>query len=164
MRTPTRVRAALLFGSLTAATMIVPGPPAAAQTVEFPQVPTFFRPGLCGSAIRSWADTSTQWPGRAILSVQALPVTGYGPEPHSFAPVCESVVTVAWRNMNTGRVGEYRVYVEAGIYGSMQYAEFQDTGPGHVVVTIYTDMANATQRGWFDVPAAPPDPSPQPGE
>ncbi|MET9485826.1 hypothetical protein [Nocardia sp. NPDC006630] len=152
MRSPTYVRAALMFGSLAGATMIVSAPPAQAQTVEFPQVPTMFRDGLCGGSIRVWADTSPDWPGRAIINVRAQPIVGFGPGEWSFAPLCENLTTVAWRNMNTGATGEYRVVVTAGIYGSVQYALFQDTGPGHIVVTSYTDMANIPQTGAFDVP------------
>ncbi|MGW4243659.1 hypothetical protein ACWELQ_14255, partial [Nocardia sp. NPDC004722] len=60
--------------------------------------------------------------------------------------------TVAWRNMNTGAAGEYRVPILAGFYGSEHYALFQDTGPGHIVVTVYTDMPNIPAQSAFDVP------------
>ncbi|MRH86674.1 hypothetical protein GFY24_04180 [Nocardia sp. SYP-A9097] len=153
MRTPTCARAALLLGCLTGATMIVSSAPAHARTVEFPQVPTMFRDGLCGGSVRVWADTDPQWGGRAIFNVKANPIVGYGPGEYSAAPLCENLTTVAWRNVNTGATGEYRVTVVAGIYGSIQYALYQDTGPGHIVVTSYTDLANIPQHGEFDVPA-----------
>ncbi|UFS93603.1 hypothetical protein [Nocardia huaxiensis] len=159
MRTPTSLRAAVLFGPVAAAALVATAAPAPARLVEFPQVPTLLRDTPCMGNIRSWADTGPQWPGRAIISVQALPIVGYTSGEYSFAPQCETVVTVAWRNVNTGRAGEYRVTLVAGIYGSIQYAQFQDTDPGHVVVTVYTDMANIPQHGAFDVPA---DPNPAP--
>ncbi|MBL1075965.1 hypothetical protein JK358_16325 [Nocardia sp. 2] len=164
MRTPTRLRAAVLFGPIAAVTLAVTAAPASAVLVEFPQVPTFLRDTPCGATIRSWADTSPQWPGRAIISVQATPVVGYTNGEYSFAPQCETLVTVAWRNVNTGRVGEYRVPLVAGIYGSIQYAMFQDTDPGHVVVTVFTDMPNVPQHGAFDVPADPKPAPPPPSE
>lgn len=123
------------------------------------------RNGYCGGSIRTWAETGPEYPGRAIFNVQALPIGGVGPGPYSFAPLCETVTTVAWRNTNTGAVGEYRVTVVAGIYGSIQYALFQDTGPGRIDVTVYTDMPNVPQRGSFtvaDAPAPRPEPAPAP--
>ncbi|MEV6767295.1 hypothetical protein AB0N05_01550 [Nocardia sp. NPDC051030] len=158
MTTPSRVRAAVLLGCLgTVSGLAIPAP-AQARTVEFPQVPAVFREGICGTNIRVWADTDPQWAGRAIFNVRALPIVGIGPGEWSFAPVCETVTTVAWRNLTTGAVGEYRVNVEAGLYGSLQYAQYQDTGPGRIDVTAYTDTINIPQHGSFDVPAqaAPP--------
>ncbi|MGW4531110.1 hypothetical protein ACWEOI_09180 [Nocardia sp. NPDC004340] len=154
MRMPTSLAAASLLTVLGSTTMIISAAPAHAGTIEFPQVPSMYHDAmLCGGNIRSWADTSPQWPGRAILSVQALPVAGFDPGEFSFAPMCETTATVAWRNMNTGAAGEYRVPVLAGFYGSEHYALFQDTGPGHIVVTVYTDMANIPSHSAFDVPA-----------
>ncbi|GAB2505407.1 hypothetical protein [Nocardia heshunensis] len=153
MRKPTSLRAASLFPCLTGATMIIISAPAHAATIEFPQVQSMYHDAvLCGGNIRSWADTGPQWPGRAIISVQALPVGGFDPGEYSFAPMCETTATVAWRNMNTGAAGEYRVPILAGFYGSEHYALFQDTGPGHIVVTVYTDMPNIPAQSAFDVP------------
>lgn len=158
MRSPTSVRTATLFTVLAAAGVVATAAPASAATTEFPQVPSLMRDGYCGGAIRTWAETGPEYPGRAIFNVKALPIAGIGPGPYSFAPLCETVTTVAWRNMNTGAVGEYRVTVVAGIYGSLQYALFQDTGPGRIDVTVYTDMPNVPQRGSFTVPDGPPAP------
>ncbi|SUA73252.1 Uncharacterised protein [Nocardia otitidiscaviarum] len=159
MTSPTSVRSAAVFGSLACAATVFAATPAAAAAVEFPQVPSLMRNGYCGGAIRSWAETAPEYPGRAIINVQALPIGGLGPGTYSAAPLCETVTTVAWRNVNTGAAGEYRVTVVAGIYGSIQYAQFQDTGPGRVDVTIYTDMPNVPQHGSFVVPAPPPPPA-----
>ncbi|WP_067697745.1 hypothetical protein [Nocardia jejuensis] len=166
MRTPSRARTALLFGGLAAATTLTTAAPCSAQNFEFPQVPSMFRDGICGASIRTWAETSPEWPGRAIVNVKSLPIVGVGPGEWSFAPLCETGITVAWRNMNTGAVGEYRETVVSGIYGSIQYARFQDTGPGHIEVSIFTDTANIPQRGSFEVPsqAAAPAPRPTPPE
>ncbi|MEV6100756.1 hypothetical protein ACFXPS_10160 [Nocardia sp. NPDC059091] len=150
---PTSVPAASLLAASGLATMIVAAAPAEAATVEFPQVPSVYHDALiCGGNIRSWADTGPQWPGRAIISIQALPVAGFDPGEYSFAPQCITVATVAWRNMDTGAAGEYRVPVLAGFYGSEHYALFQDTGPGHIIVTVYTDMPNIPAHSAFDVP------------
>lgn len=151
MRTPNRLRATILLGYLASASLLATGAPAQAQSFEFPQVPTTFQPTPCGGTIRTWAETSPTYPGRAIINVRANPIVGYGPGEYSFAPLCENVTTVAWRNLNTGAAGEYRVTVVAGIYGSIQYSQFQDTGAGRIVTTIYTDGANIPQYGAFDV-------------
>lgn len=154
MRMPTSVLAASLLTTSVSLTMIISTAPAEAAVIEFPQVPSFYHDAmLCGGNLRSWAETDPRWPGRAILNVQALPVAGFDPGEYSFAPMCETTATVAWRNMNTGVAGEYRVPVLAGFYGSEHYALFQDTGPGHIVVTVYTDMANIPSHSAFDVPA-----------
>ncbi|WP_369634350.1 hypothetical protein [Nocardia sp. JMUB6875] len=153
MRMPPSLPAASLLLPLGTATMIVAAVPANAATVEFPQVPSMYHDAVaCGGNIRSWADTDPKWPGRAIINVQALPVGGFDPGEYSFAPMCETVATVAWRNMNTGAAGELRVPILAGFYGSEHYALFQDTGPGHIVVTVYTDMPNIPAQSAFDVP------------
>ncbi|MFE2957289.1 hypothetical protein [Nocardia tengchongensis] len=154
MRMPTSLLAASLLTTSVGLTMIISAAPAEAAVIEFPQVPSFYHDAmLCGGNLRSWAETDPRWPGRAILNVQALPVAGFDPGEYSFAPTCETTATVAWRNMNTGAAGEYRVPVLAGFYGSEHYALFQDTGPGHIVVTVYTDMANIPSHSAFDVPA-----------
>lgn len=154
MRMPTSVLAASLLTTSVSLTMIISAAPAEAAVIEFPQVTSFYHDAmLCGGNLRSWAETDSRWPGRAILNVQALPVAGFDPGEYSFAPMCETTATVAWRNMNTGAAGEYRVPVLAGFYGSEHYALFHDTGPGHIVVTVYTDMANIPSHSAFDVPA-----------
>ncbi len=109
--------------------------------------------GLCGTSIRTWADTSPEWPGRAILNVRALPVVGVGPGEYPLAPLCEVRTTVAWRNVATGATGRYDNTVVTGIYGSIQYALFQDTGPGLVEVTVSTDAPSVPARGSFVVPS-----------
>lgn len=153
MRTPTRLSAALLLTCLPAAATLVGTPAAHAQSSPFPQVTSLYRDAtICGGTLRSWAETGPQWPGRAILNLQADPVVGFDPGEYSFAPQCETLTTLAWRNMNTGATGEYRVPVLAGFYGSEHYALFQDTGPGHIVVTVYTDMPNVPAQSAFDVP------------
>ncbi|MEC3916848.1 hypothetical protein [Nocardia sp. CDC160] len=153
MRMPTSLPAASLLLPLGAATMIIAAAPARAGTVEFPQVQSMYHDAaLCGGNIRSWADTDPKWPGRAIINVQALPVGGFDPGEYSFAPMCETVATVAWRNTNTGAAGELRVPILAGFYGSEHYAVFQDTGPGHIVVNVFTDMPNIPAQSAFDVP------------
>ncbi|MEV5651434.1 hypothetical protein AB0L57_24560 [Nocardia sp. NPDC052254] len=124
---------------------------ASAQTVEFPQTPSLFYGGLCGGSIRTWADTSPDYPGRAVLNVQALPIQGVGSGQYPLAPLCNVDTTVAWRNVNTGAAGEYRLNVVSGIYGSILYANFQDTGAGHIEVTVTTNNLNVPAHGAFDV-------------
>ncbi|WP_181723398.1 hypothetical protein [Nocardia gipuzkoensis] len=153
MRQPNIARAAMLLAGSAVALVVGSGARAEAATVEFPQVPTLARGGLCWTSIRTWADTSPEWPGRAILNVRALPVTGIGPGNYPLAPLCEVRTTVAWRNVTTGATGSYDNTVVTGIYGSIQYALFQDTGPGLVEVTISTDAASVPARGAFLVPA-----------
>ncbi|MGY1897923.1 hypothetical protein [Nocardia gipuzkoensis] len=153
MRQPNIARAAMLLAGSAVALVVGSGARAEAATVEFPQVPTLARGGLCWTSIRTWADTSPEWPGRAILNVRALPVTGIGPGIYPLAPLCEVRTTVAWRNVTTGATGSYDNTVVTGIYGSIQYALFQDTGPGLVEVTISTDTASVPARGAFLVPA-----------
>lgn len=153
MRMPTSLPAASLLLPLAGVPMIVTAAPANAVTFEFPQVQSMYHDAmLCGGNIRSWADTDPKWPGRAIINVQALPVGGFDPGEYSFAPMCETTATVAWRNTTTGAVSEYRVPILAGFYGSEHYALFQDTGPGHVVVNVFTDMPNIPAQSAFDVP------------
>jgi len=152
MRQPNIARAAtVLAGAALAAGAIGSAAPASAATVEFPQVPTLAHGGLCWTSIRTWADTSPDWPGRAILNVRANPVSGLGPGDYPLAPLCEIHTTVAWRNLNTGATGAYDNNVVTGIYGSIQYALFQDTGPGRVEVTVSTDSASLPAHGVFDV-------------
>ncbi|WP_228818450.1 hypothetical protein [Nocardia transvalensis] len=149
-------KAAVVLGSLGAATAIASSAVVSAQTVEFPQTPSLYYGGLCWGNIRTWADTSPDFPGRAVLNVQALPIQGIGPGQYPLAPLCDVDTTVAWRNLNTGATGEYRLNVVAGIYGSILYAQFQDTGPGRIEATVSTSNLNAPARATFDVPAPPP--------
>ncbi|WP_280366882.1 hypothetical protein [Nocardia wallacei] len=153
--------AAVVLGSLGAATAIATSAPASAQTVEFPQTPSVFYGGFCWGNIRTWVDTSPDYPGRAIVNVQALPVAGFGPGQYPLAPLCNVDTTVAWRNTTTGAAGEYRLNVVSGIYGSILYAQFQDTGAGRIEVTTTTSNFNIPSRGAFDVAGPPP---PPPGE
>ncbi|WP_232236296.1 hypothetical protein [Nocardia sp. BMG51109] len=150
---------AVVLGSLGAAAAIASSA-ASAQTVEFPQTPSLFYGGLCGGNIRTWADTSPDQPGRAIINIQALPIQGVGDGRYPFAPLCDVDTTVAWRNTTTGQAGEFRQNVVAGIYGSILYAQYQDTGPGHIEVTVSTANQNVPARGSFEVPGPPPGPPP----
>ncbi|MBD0324003.1 MAG: hypothetical protein ICV72_11550, partial [Aldersonia sp.] len=128
------------------------GAPATAANYEFGQVQTLANGAVfCGGNIRTWATTSPDWPGRAIINVQSLPMGGYGGG-SSVTPVCNVPVKVAWRNVNSGRTGAYDLVVVAGIYGSLQYALFQDTGPGRVVADVTTGAWHIPARGEFDVP------------
>ncbi|UGT64325.1 hypothetical protein [Nocardia asteroides] len=151
MRKLTIARAATVLAGAAVATTLGAGAQAAAATVEFPQVPTLARGGLCWTSVRTWADTSPQYPGRAILNMRAEPVSGVGPGIYPFAPLCEVRTTIAWRNLNSGATGVYENLVVTGIYGSIQYALFQDTGPGRIEVTVTTDNASVPARGTFDV-------------
>ncbi|MEU0499703.1 hypothetical protein [Nocardia sp. NPDC005998] len=152
MRQPNIARAAtVLAGAALAAG--VGAAQADAATVEFPQVPTLAHGGVCWTSIRTWADTSSEWPGRAILNVRANPAAGLGPGDYPLAPLCEVRTTVTWRNLSTGATGVYENNVVTGLYGSIQYALFQDTGPGRVEVTVTTDTASVPAHGTFDVPA-----------
>ncbi|MFR9750934.1 hypothetical protein ACL02S_07850 [Nocardia sp. 004] len=146
------IRAATVLAGSAVALAIGSAVPAAAATIEFPQVPTMAHGGLCWTTIRAWADTSPEWPGRAILNVRALPVSGIGPGAYPLAPLCAVRATVDWRNVTTGATGSYINTVVTGIYGSIQYALFQNTGPGLVEVTISTDTANIPAHGSFVVP------------
>ncbi|MFC9893737.1 hypothetical protein ACFVMC_08595 [Nocardia sp. NPDC127579] len=129
--------------------------PAAADaaTTQFPQVPSMAHGGLCWTNIRTWADTSPQWPGRAVLNMRADPVAGIGPGAYPLAPLCEVYTTVAWRNLTTGATGTYANPIVVGIYGSILYSLFQDTGPGRVEVVVTTNAASIPARASFDVPA-----------
>ncbi|WP_040782544.1 hypothetical protein [Nocardia pneumoniae] len=158
MRQPNIARAAAILAGSAMALVIGSGAHADAATIEFPDVPTLAHGGLCWTTIRTWADTSPEWPGRAILNIRALPVSGIGPGQHPFAPLCEVRTTVAWRNVTTGATGRYDNTVVTGIYGSIQYALFQDTGPGLIEVTISTDAASVPARGSFVVPGDPNQP------
>ncbi|RDI52879.1 hypothetical protein [Nocardia mexicana] len=158
---PKTARTAAVLGTLGAATAIASSAVAGAQTVEFPQTPSVFYGGLCWGNIRTWADTSPDYPGRAIINVQSLPIAGVGSGQYPFAPLCNVDTTVAWRNTTTGAAGEYRLNVVAGIYGSILYAQFQDTGPGHIEVTVSTSNFNIPAKGGFEVVGPPP---PPPGE
>lgn len=136
------------------ALFISSGAPAAANTtVQFPGVPTLAYGGLCGTEIQTWADTSPEWPGRAVLNMRAGPVAGVGQGPYPFAPVCEVHTTVSWHNLDTGASGAYPNTVVSGIYGSIQYSLFQDTGPGRVEVNVTTNHASIPAHGSFVVPA-----------
>ncbi|MFF0529100.1 hypothetical protein ACFYT3_11965 [Nocardia amikacinitolerans] len=151
MRQPTIARAATVLAATATTALIGTGAQANAGTVSFPNVPTMAHGGLCWTAIQTWADTSPEYPGRAILNVRALPVAGIGPGQYPLAPLCEVRTTVAWRNLNTGATGAYENTVVTGIYGSIQYALFQDTGPGRIEVTVTTDALSIPARGTFDV-------------
>ncbi|MEV0245085.1 hypothetical protein AB0H76_00700 [Nocardia sp. NPDC050712] len=150
MRQPTIARAALIAA---AALALLPTAAANAATTPFPQVPTLAHGGLCWTSVRTWADTSAQWPGRAIINMRADPVAGVGPGVYPLAPLCEVQTTVAWRNMNTGAAGAYSNPVVVGIYGSILYSLFQDTGPGRIEVVVTTDSGHIPARAAFDVPA-----------
>ncbi|WP_063036537.1 hypothetical protein [Nocardia pseudovaccinii] len=156
MKQPNIARAATVLAGMAVAAGVVGVAPAQAATVQFPQVPTLAHGGLCWTTVRTWADTSAQWPGRAVLNVRADPAVGLGPGDYPLAPLCEVRTTVAWRNLNTGATGSYDNNVVTGLYGSIQYALFQDTGPGRVEVTVSTDTASVPAHGWFDVPGDPP--------
>ncbi|MGN2635994.1 hypothetical protein ACWEKT_09755 [Nocardia takedensis] len=153
MKQPNLARAVAVLVSVAASLAVASGAHAAAATTSFPQVPTLARGGLCWTNIQTWADTSPDWPGRAILNMKATPVQGVGPGLYPFAPLCEVRAIVAWRNMNTGAVGTYENTVVTGIYGSIQYSLFQDTGPGRVEVVVSTDALNVPAQAGFDVPA-----------
>ncbi|WP_433759008.1 hypothetical protein [Nocardia sp. CA-135398] len=155
MKQPNIARAATVLAGAAVAAGVVVAAPAEAATAQFPQVPTLAHGGLCWTTIRTWADTSAQWPGRAVLNVRADPAVGLGPGDYPLAPLCEVYTTVAWRNLNTGATGRYENNVVTGLYGSIQYALFQDTGPGRVEVTVTTDTANVPAHAWFDVPGDP---------
>ncbi len=151
VRMPKTARVAAVVAGTVGAVTAIGSASASAQTVEFPQTPSLFYGGLCGGSIRTWADTSPDYPGRAVLNVQALPIQGVGPGQYPLAPLCNVDTTVAWRNVNTGAAGEYRLNVVSGIYGSILYANFQDTGPGHIEVTVTTNNLNVPAHGAFDV-------------
>ncbi|MBF6210745.1 hypothetical protein IU433_09490 [Nocardia puris] len=153
MRQTSITRAAIVLAASAAATVLGSGASAHAATVGFPDVPTVARGGLCWTTIQTWADTSPEWPGRAILNMRAAPVSGVGPGRYPLAPLCEVKATVAWRNVTTGAAGVYENIVVTGIYGSIQYALFQDTGPGRVDVTVTTDAPSIPAHASFDVPA-----------
>ncbi|WP_245552351.1 hypothetical protein [Nocardia aobensis] len=148
---PKTARAAAVVGATVGAVTAIASASASAQTVEFPQTPSVFYGGLCGGNIRTWVDTSPDWPGRAVFNVQALAIQGVGPGQYPLAPLCNVDTTVAWRNTNTGAAGEYRLNVVSGIYGSILYAEFQNTGPGHIEVTVTTNNLSIPAHGAFDV-------------
>ncbi|WP_227996678.1 hypothetical protein [Nocardia australiensis] len=153
MRQPNIARAATLLAAAAGAVLVGSGAQANATTVEFPQVPTLATGGLCWTSIRTWADTSPDYPGRAILNIRSLPVTGIGDGIYPLAPLCEVHTTVAWRNTTTGATGAYDNTVVTGIYGSIQYSLYQDTGPGHIEVDVTTNNASVPAHGSFDVPA-----------
>ncbi|NUS42842.1 MAG: hypothetical protein HOQ24_04005 [Mycobacteriaceae bacterium] len=143
-----------------AAVLVAAGLPVAAAKsagayVEFPQVPSLYYGGLCWGNIRTWADTNPAWDGKAIINIQGLPIQGIGNGSHPLAPLCHVNTTVHWRNTTTGAAGRYPVNLVTGIYGSIQYALFQPTGPGHVEVTVTTDNAHIASHGAFDVPGSP---------
>ncbi|MFI1463155.1 hypothetical protein [Nocardia carnea] len=152
MRLPKLARATVFLAG-SAIALIAAAAPAGAATHSFPDVPTLAYGGLCGTSIRTWADTSPQWPGRAVINVRANPVVGVGSGVHPFAPLCEVMTTVSWRNLDTGATGSYVNNVVTGIYGSIQYSLFQDTGPGRVEVTVTTNHASIPAHGSFTVPA-----------
>ncbi|WP_328388145.1 hypothetical protein [Nocardia sp. NBC_00416] len=152
MRLPKLARATVILAGSAFALIAGPGASAGAAVTAFPDVPTLTYGGLCGTSIRTWADTSPDWPGRAVLNVRANPVAGIGPGDYPFAPLCEVLTTVTWRNLDTGATGSYVNNVVTGIYGSIQYSLFQDTGPGRVDVTVTTNHASVPAYGSFVVP------------
>ncbi|MBO0855660.1 MAG: hypothetical protein J2P18_18070 [Nocardia sp.] len=150
---PKKTRAAAIAAGAIGAVTAIASAPANAQTVQFPQTSSLFYGGLvCSGNIRTWADTSPQAHGRAVFNVQATGVQGVGPGAYPFAPLCNVDTTVAWHNVNTNASGQYRVNVVSGIYGSILYANSQNTGPGHIEVTVTTNNASAPSHGAFDVP------------
>ncbi len=151
VRMPKTARVAAVAAGTVGAVTAIGSASANAQTVEFPQTPSVFQGGLCGGNIRTWVDTDPAWPGRAVFNVQALAIQGVGPGQYPFAPLCNVDTTVSWRNVSTGAAGEYRLNVVSGIYGSIQYAAFQNTGPGHIEVTVSTNNLNIPAHGAFDV-------------
>ncbi|MGI5216295.1 hypothetical protein [Nocardia sp. CA-290969] len=153
MRLPKFARTTVILAGSVFALIAAPGAPAGATTQSFPDVPTLAYGGLCGTSIRTWADTSPQWPGRAVINVRANPVLGVGTGSYPFAPLCEVLTTVSWRNLDTGATGTYVNNVVTGIYGSIQYSLFQDTGPGRVAVIVTTNHASIPAHGSFVVPA-----------
>lgn len=155
MRLPTIARVALVLAGSAVALIIGSGAQAGATTttVTFPGVPTMAYGGLCWTHIHTWADTSPAWPGRAVLNVRSGPISGIGPGRYPLAPLCEVRTTVSWRNLDTGATGFYENNVVTGIYGSIQYSLFQDTGPGRVAVTVTTNHAGIPAHGTFFVPA-----------
>ncbi|WP_040798219.1 hypothetical protein [Nocardia higoensis] len=146
-------RVAAVLAATAAAAVAGSGAQAQADTIAFPQVPTLARGGLCWTSVQSWADTGPDWPGRAVLNVRAEPVAGVGSSMYPFAPLCEVRTTVAWRNLDTGATGVFDNIVVTGIYGSILYSQFQDTGPGRVEVTVTTDAPSVPAKGLFTVPA-----------
>ncbi|MFF3566397.1 hypothetical protein [Nocardia jiangxiensis] len=146
---------AILLGSLGAVAAIASSAVAGAQTVQFPQTPSLFFGGLCGGNIRTWADTSPDYAGRAVFNVQAQPIQGVGSGSYPLAPLCNVDTTIAWRNLNTGAAGQWRVNVVSGIYGSILYAVYQNTGPGRIDVTVTTNNLSVPSHATFDVPAPP---------
>ena len=151
MRLSKIVRAAAILAAVTLGIIT----PAKAETADFPQVPTLTYGGWCWTNIRTWAQTRPDWPGRAIINIQALPVQGIGPGRHPFAPLCNVLTTVAWRNTITGAQGAYQTIVVTGIYGSLQYSVFQPTGPGHIEIDVTTNNASIPAHASFEVPAQP---------
>src|SRR5689334_21070319 len=71
VRMPKTARAAAAVAATVGAVTAIASASASAQTVEFPQTPSVFYGGLCGGNIRTWVDTSPDWPGRAVFNVQA---------------------------------------------------------------------------------------------
>jgi len=146
-------RVAAVIAAVAAAVVAGSGARAHADTVIFPQVPTMARGGLCWTAIQTWADTGPAWPGRAVLNVRAVAVGGIGPGRYPFAPLCEVRTTMTWRNLDTGATGAFDNIVVTGIYGSILYSLFQDTGPGRVEITVTTDAPSIPAKGLITVPA-----------
>ncbi|AXK87851.1 hypothetical protein SAMN05421776_106108 [Nocardia farcinica] len=153
MRQTHRARIAAVLAGAAATVVLGSGAQAEAETIPFPDVPTMARGGLCWTSVQTWADTDPRWPGRAVLNMRATPVGGIGPGRYPFAPLCEVRATAAWRNLDTGATGAFDNIVVTGIYGSIQYALFQDTGPGRVEVTVTTDAPSIPAKGLFVVPA-----------
>ncbi len=128
------------------------GAPAQAAITEFTPTQTlYFGATVCGGNLRAWAETNPDWPGRAILHLQATQAVGIDGI-SSFAPVCNVSAGISWRNLDTGAAGTWPVHVVAGFYGSIEYALFQETGPGRVSATVSTGAWHLQGRGEFVVP------------
>ncbi len=125
---------------------------ASAAITEFSQTQTLANGALvCGGNIRAWGETNPDWPDKAILNMQATPMIGFAGI-SSLTPVCNVFTTLTWRNLDTGATGKMTQNVVAGMYGSIQYALYQPTGRGRIVVDVTTNMPNIPGHGEFTVP------------
>ena len=78
------------------------------------------------------------------------------PEEYAFSFVANPVPSVEvslWEGeaLRAVLLTEVTPNVVSGIYGSIQYAAFQNTGPGHIEVTVSTNNLNIPAHGAFDV-------------
>ncbi|WP_068280832.1 hypothetical protein [Aldersonia kunmingensis] len=140
---------------------VAPAQAAPTRDKELGQVQTITTVGgFCAGSIRVWASANAEWHGRAMLNVQALPWQGLSGSSSgwssgsaagsSLAASCSVGVRVAWRNVHTGKTGEWKFQLTAGPSGSMQHAMFQPTGKGRVVTDVTTDQLNIPSHGEFD--------------